>query len=89
MQNFPEVDMVVNGEFGTAKIARRSDVRVCGKTGTAQNPHGDSHAWFIGFAPYADPELAICVFVENGDSGVRVAGPIARTILEQGLALTD
>ena len=45
------------------------------------------HAWFIRFAPYENPKLAICVFVENGESGSRVAGPIAKDILTRGLSL--
>ncbi|MFQ5601658.1 MAG: penicillin-binding protein 2 [bacterium] len=72
---------VVNGIKGTAKSARRTDVKVCGKTGTAQNPHGESHAWFIGFAPMEKPEIAFCVLVENGGSGGAVAAPIARGFL--------
>jgi penicillin-binding protein 2 len=74
--------LVVNGEQGTAKTVRRGDVKVCGKTGTAQNPHGDSHAWFIGFAPMQNPEIVVTVLVENGGSGGAVAGPVARGIFE-------
>ena len=53
-----------------------------GKTGTAQNPHGEDHAWYIGFAPYENPEIAICVLVENGGSGGGVAAPIAGRYLK-------
>jgi len=56
---------------------------VAGKTGTAQNPHGDSHAWFIGFAPYENPVIAIAVIVENGGGGGAVAAPLANLILEK------
>ncbi|MDZ7293856.1 MAG: penicillin-binding transpeptidase domain-containing protein, partial [candidate division KSB1 bacterium] len=55
---------------------------VAGKTGTAQNPHGDDHAWFVGFAPFAAPEVAFAVFVENGGKGGAVAAPVARRVLE-------
>ncbi len=47
-----------------------------GKTGTAQNPHGKSHAWFIGFAPFEDPEIAVAVILENGGSGSGMAAPV-------------
>jgi len=72
---------VVNGVHGTAKAARIAGVAVCGKTGTAQNPHGNSHAWFIGFAPRRNPEIALCILVENGGSGGAVAAPLARGVL--------
>jgi penicillin-binding protein 2 len=57
-------------------------IRVAGKTGTAQNPHGGDHAWFVCFAPYEDPELAICVMVENAGHGGTVGAPIARQLIE-------
>ncbi|MFQ5707554.1 MAG: penicillin-binding protein 2 [bacterium] len=71
---------VVNGEHGTGRAAWVSGAKVCGKTGTAQNPHGKSHAWFIGFAPLENPRVALCVLVENGGSGGAVAAPIARGV---------
>ncbi|HEY3425223.1 MAG TPA: penicillin-binding transpeptidase domain-containing protein [Negativicutes bacterium] len=74
---------VVNEGTGTA--AQISKMEVAGKTGTAENPHGDSHAWFIGFAPADDPQIAIAVIVENGGSGGGVAAPIARQIFMQAL----
>ncbi len=73
--------LVVNGEHGTAKRARIPGVDVCGKTGSAQNSHGESHAWFVGFAPMEHPQIALCVLVENGGSGGAVAGPIAGGVL--------
>lgn len=73
---------VVHGEHGTAKIAGYRDIKVAGKTGTAQNPHGEPHAWFIGYAPVNDPEIALCILVENGGSGGRVAAPIAREVIK-------
>ena len=74
---------VVNGEGGTGIACRMNDVLVAGKTGTAQNPHGDDHAWFIGFAPFYNPKVAICVFVENGGTGGGIAAPLARKLLEK------
>jgi len=75
------MNLVVNGVNGTAKSARIRGVTVCGKTGTAQNPHGNDHAWFIGFAPMDKPEIAFCIMVENGGSGGAVAAPIAGGVL--------
>ncbi len=71
---------VVNGEHGTARAANPGRITVAGKTGTAQNPHGDPHAWFIGFAPFEDPQIAVAILVENGGSGGAKAAPIARGI---------
>jgi len=71
----------VSGAFGTAHGAIVRGVTTAGKTGTAQNPHGDDHAWFIGFAPYEDPQVAWCVFVENGGHGSSAAAPVARLIV--------
>ena len=72
---------VVHGAHGTGRICRFADLEVAGKTGTAQNPHGEPHAWFIGFVPFQNPEIAFCVLVENGGGGSAVAAPIARDII--------
>jgi penicillin-binding protein 2 len=73
---------VVNLAGGTAGYAKLSSVDVCGKTGTAQNPHGKDHAWFVCFAPLKDPKIAMCVFVENAGFGGTVSAPIARKMIE-------
>ena len=73
---------VVNGEKGPAKAAYCRNIRIAGKTGTAENPHGDPHSWFVGFAPFNKPEIAVCVLVENGGSGGKIAAPIAREIIK-------
>ena len=70
---------------GTGSSAALPGIKVAGKTGTAENPHGPSHAWFIGFAPADKPKVAIAVIVENGGSGGAVAAPIARQVFEQAL----
>jgi penicillin-binding protein 2 len=70
---------------GTALTARVPGIQVAGKTGTAQNPHGKDHAWFIGFAPYEHPRIAICVLVENAGFGGVAAAPIAGLCIEQYL----
>lgn len=68
---------------GTGWRANIKESTVAGKTGTAQNPQGETHAWFIGFAPYEDPEICITVFLENGGEGGEAAAPIARAMLEK------
>jgi len=66
---------------GTARNADIVGLDVCGKTGTAQNPGGDDHAWFVCFAPADQPELAIAIVVENAGYGSAAALPIAADIL--------
>ncbi|MDI6781136.1 MAG: penicillin-binding protein 2 [bacterium] len=67
---------------GTGQKAMIWDMRVAGKTGTAQNPQGDDHAWFVCFAPVNDPKVAIAVIVEHGGKGGAISAPIARKILQ-------
>lgn len=61
------------------------DVEVCGKTGTAQNPHGKDHSVFMGFAPLNDPKIAIAVYVENGGWGATYGVPIGALMMDQYL----
>ena len=68
---------------GTGVRARIMGVKVAGKTGTAQNPHGDSHSWFICFAPYDNPQIAVSVIAENAGGGSAVAAPIAGNYLRR------
>ncbi len=75
----------VNEAGGTALSARVQGISVAGKTGTAQNPHGKDHAWFIGFAPVDHPKIAICVLVENAGFGGVISAPIAAMCIEQYL----
>jgi penicillin-binding protein 2 len=63
---------------GTGGRSRVPGVRVAGKTGTAQNPHGDDHALFVAFAPVEAPRIAIAVIIENSGHGGSVAAPIAQ-----------
>ncbi|MBP1657652.1 MAG: penicillin-binding protein 2 [Bacteroidetes bacterium] len=70
---------------GTGGLARIKGIEVAGKTGTAQNPHGPDHAWFVGFAPYEDPRIAIAVLVENAGFGGSHAAPIAGMCMERYL----
>ncbi|MGI5858963.1 MAG: peptidoglycan D,D-transpeptidase FtsI family protein [Tepidanaerobacteraceae bacterium] len=76
------VEVVRNGT-GTAASIRGT--QVAGKTGSAENPHGIAHAWFVGFAPAENPKIAVAVVVENAGSGGSVAGPIARDVISQYL----
>lgn len=73
--------MVVEGPDGTGRAARLPGIKVAGKTGTAQNPHGDDHASFVCFAPYENPEIGLLVMLENAGHGGAVAAPIAGEIL--------
>lgn len=70
---------------GTCRLANLSDIEVCGKTGTAQNPHGRDHSVFLGFAPYNNPKIAICVYVENAGYGATFGVPIGSLIMEKYL----
>ncbi|GHT11203.1 penicillin-binding protein 2 [Bacteroidia bacterium] len=76
---------VNGGAGGTATVARLPDIEVCGKTGTAQNPHGKDHSVFSGFAPRDKPQIAIAVYVENGGFGATWAAPIASLMIEKYL----
>jgi penicillin-binding protein 2 len=83
-------NVVVDGmekvvESGTAKLAKIDSISVCGKTGTAQNPHGENHSAFIAFAPKDNPQIAIAVFVENSGYGGTWAAPIASLMIEKYL----
>lgn len=73
---------VVWGEFGTARRQADELCPIAGKTGTAQNAHGDDHAWFVGYAPYDDPIIACCVLVEFGEHGSSAAAPLAKEIMK-------
>ncbi|MFN4124014.1 MAG: penicillin-binding protein 2 [Flavobacteriales bacterium] len=70
---------------GTGRIAQLDTVTICGKTGTAQNPHGKDHSIFIAFAPMNDPQIAISVYVENAGFGATWAAPIASLMIEKYL----
>jgi penicillin-binding protein 2 len=71
---------------GTGTLARVPDTEVCGKTGTSQNPHGEDHSLFVGFAPAEDPRILVCLIIENAGHGGSVAAPIAGKILKTYLA---
>jgi penicillin-binding protein 2 len=76
------MEAVVADPRGTGYAARVDSVRVAGKTGTAQNPHGNDHALFICFAPVENPRIAVAVMVENAGHGSTAAAPIAQKVLQ-------
>ncbi|WP_018343287.1 peptidoglycan D,D-transpeptidase FtsI family protein [Cytophaga aurantiaca] len=70
---------------GTAYWLQVKDIEICGKTGTAENPHGDDHSVYIAFAPKQSPKIAIAVYVENAGFGAMTAAPIAHLMIEKYL----
>ncbi len=70
---------------GTARRAYLPHIKICGKTGTAENPQGDDHSIFIAFAPKDDPKIAIAVYIENAGFGSTYAAPIASLMIEKYL----
>jgi penicillin-binding protein 2 len=76
-------DAVTNGTC--RQINMEPYITVCGKTGTSENPHGEDHSLFIGFAPKDDPKVAIAVIVETGGYGATNAVPIARLMIQKYL----
>ncbi len=73
---------------GTGYRSRLDSIIMCGKTGTAQNPHGEDHSIFICFAPKDNPKIALAVFVENAGGGSKYAAPIASLMVEKYLTDT-
>lgn len=70
---------------GTARRADITEIPICGKTGTAENPHGEDHSIFFAFAPKYDPQIAIAVYIENGGFGGTYAAPLASLMIEKYL----
>lgn len=70
---------------GTGRWYNIPELQMCGKTGTVQNPHGEDHALFIGFAPMDNPQIAVAVAVENAGFGATWACPMATLVMEQYL----
>jgi len=76
---------VVQEPGGTGGLARIRGIISGGKTGTAENPHGRDHAWYIGFAPFDNPKIAVVVMLENSGFGGAKAAPLARLVMERYL----
>lgn len=77
------IRLVVEGEHGTARSLKNETYSIGGKTGTAENPHGDDHSWFVGVAPLQVPEIVVCAIVENAGHGSEVAAPVVGKIIER------
>jgi penicillin-binding protein 2 len=77
---------VINGENGTGKRARVEGVSIAGKTGTAQNPLGRTHAWFSGFAPFENSKVCLVVFLEHGGKGGLEPSEMAKEIFSEAKA---
>jgi penicillin-binding protein 2 len=77
------LDEVVNAPHGTGRRAQVPGVHVGGKSGSAENPHGETtHAWFAAVAPLEAPEIAVAVILENGGGGGAKAAPICSKVIE-------
>lgn len=74
--------LVVQGSRGTARRQNDPLSPMSGKTGTAQNPHGKEHSWFVGYAPSDDPQIAVAALVENAGHGSEFAAPICHQIVK-------
>ena len=73
---------------GTGRAANTPDLPIAGKTGTAELEHAQSHAWFIGFAPYRGPrKLAFAVLIENGQYGGTAAAPLAAALMKEAKSM--
>ncbi len=80
----PVIDGMENViRYGTGYTAQVPGISVCGKTGTAQNPHGEDHSIFFAFAPKENPQIAIAVYIENGGFGTTYAAPMAGLMIEK------
>ena len=71
---------------GTGRAVALPGVNIAAKTGTATNPHGRSHAWFVAFAPAESPRYVVAVIVENVGYGATYALPVAKAVLRVALA---
>ncbi len=74
---------VVEDPSGTAYWTRLPNIKVAGKTGTAQNPHGEDHSWYTAYAPADKPEIALAILVENAGHGGEISAPIARAFIAE------
>jgi penicillin-binding protein 2 len=74
---------VVETPGGTAYWTRLPNIPVAGKTGTAQNPHGKDHSWYMCYAPADNPKIAMAFIVENAGHGSEVAAPMARDFIRE------
>ena len=82
---------VISDENGTGKAAdpKKLNAKVFGKTGTAENPHGEDHAWFIGWMDFLNEKYSIVILLENAGSGGAIAAPIAKNIFNDIIYLKN
>lgn len=78
---------VIGNPHGTAHGIDYKELEISGKTGTAQNPHGREHSWFVGYAPAARPEIVVAALVENAGHGSEVAAPLCGEVMRQYFGL--
>ena len=86
------IDTIVEGLVGVVDRFGENREHLVGKTGSAENPHGDTHAWFVGFAPQEDPRISLVIFIENGGFGesyIKYAQQIITFCREQGIPDSD
>jgi len=86
------IDTIVEGLVGVVDRFGENREHLVGKTGSAENPHGDTHAWFVGFAPQEDPRISLVIFIENsgfGESYIKYAQQIITFCREQGIPDSD
>ena len=81
----PVIQGMIKAVYATASRAVIPEITICGKTGTAENPHGPDHSVFMAFAPKESPEIAISVYVENAGWGGRAAASTASLLIEKYL----
>lgn len=78
------MEAVINDKGGSGKLANPNidGLVIAGKTGTAQNPHGHDHAWFVGYGKKGEQVVSVTVLIENAGHGGKIAAPIARAAFE-------
>ncbi len=76
------LNRAVNGKRATGSLAKLDSIIVGGKTGSAENPDGLTHSWFVCVAPLYNPEITVVIFVENAGHGGAVAAPLAKEIMQ-------
>lgn len=81
------LEEVVASRSGTGRRVSLKEVSIAGKTGTAETGAGTDHGWFAGYVPAEDPQVAFVAVLEHGGSGGRVAGPLAKGLVEEMLRL--
>ena len=83
------MNSTTQGDGGAVGILGDFPYRMGAKTGTAENPHGQDHSWFVAYGPQEDPQIVVVVLVEQGGYGAVAAGPIARAVLDQYFHLNE